>query len=172
MERERNRTDFVRDFRRQQFRRRHGCRWRNQRHSGLSRSCHCWFQGLPGGESRRASAAIWPSWTRPFRPTTAPCEFSSPKLVEVGRHPNIEVLTYTEVDSVEGEAGDFTVTLVKKPRYIIEEQMHGLHHSAWNTARSNIPISSTRRFRRIRPSTYTSPRRFRWSRISMRAAFI
>jgi heterodisulfide reductase subunit A len=43
----------------------------------------------------------------------------------VGRHPNIEVLTYTEVDSVEGEAGDFKVTLIKKPRYIIESKCTG-----------------------------------------------
>src|SRR3972149_1585869 len=49
----------------------------------------------------------------------------SPKLVEVGRHPNIEVLTYTEVDSVEGEAGNFKVTLIKKPRYIIEDKCTG-----------------------------------------------
>ena len=43
----------------------------------------------------------------------------------MGRHPNIEVLTYTEVDSVEGEAGDFKVTLIKKPRYIIESKCTG-----------------------------------------------
>jgi len=49
----------------------------------------------------------------------------SPKLVEVGRHPNIEVLTYTQVDAVEGEAGDFKVTLSKRPRYIIEEKCTG-----------------------------------------------
>jgi heterodisulfide reductase subunit A len=46
-------------------------------------------------------------------------------MVEVGRHPNIEVLTYAEVDSVEGEVGDFTVTIVKKPRYIIEDRCTG-----------------------------------------------
>jgi len=34
-------------------------------------------------------------------------------------------LTYTEVDRVDGEAGDFKVTLVKKPRYIIEDQCTG-----------------------------------------------
>jgi len=34
-------------------------------------------------------------------------------------------LTYTEVDGVEGEAGDFTVTLKKKPRYIIEDKCTG-----------------------------------------------
>jgi heterodisulfide reductase subunit A len=49
----------------------------------------------------------------------------SPKLVEVGRHPNIEVLSYTEVDSVQGQAGDFTVALTKKPRYIIEDRCTG-----------------------------------------------
>lgn len=49
----------------------------------------------------------------------------SPKFNECTRHPNIEILTYTEVDGVEGKAGDFTVTLVKKPRYIIEDKCTG-----------------------------------------------
>jgi heterodisulfide reductase subunit A len=49
----------------------------------------------------------------------------SPKFIECDRHPNIEILTYTEVDSVEGEAGDFTVTLTKKPRRIIEDKCTG-----------------------------------------------
>ena len=34
-------------------------------------------------------------------------------------------MTHTEVDGVEGEAGDFKVTLTKKPRYIIEEKCTG-----------------------------------------------
>lgn len=42
----------------------------------------------------------------------------SPKLVDTGRHPNIEILTNTEVQEVSGEAGDFTVRLLQKPRYI------------------------------------------------------
>jgi heterodisulfide reductase subunit A len=45
----------------------------------------------------------------------------SPKFIECDRHPNIEILTYTEVDTVEGEAGDFEVTLTRKPRYVKEE---------------------------------------------------
>ena len=49
----------------------------------------------------------------------------SPKFIECDRHPNIEILTYTEVDSVEGEAGDFTVTLIKKPRYVLEDRCTG-----------------------------------------------
>jgi heterodisulfide reductase subunit A2 len=39
----------------------------------------------------------------------------SPKFNECARHPNIEILTYTEVDHVDGEAGDFKVILTKKP---------------------------------------------------------
>jgi len=49
----------------------------------------------------------------------------SPKFIECDRHPNIEILTYTEVESIEGEAGDFKATLIKKPRYIIEDRCTG-----------------------------------------------
>jgi heterodisulfide reductase subunit A len=34
-------------------------------------------------------------------------------------------MTLTEVDGVEGEAGDFKVTLIKKPRYIVEDNCTG-----------------------------------------------
>ena len=49
----------------------------------------------------------------------------SPKLIECARHPNIEILTYTEVNNIEGEAGDFKVTLTKKPRYVKEDRCTG-----------------------------------------------
>ncbi|NIM93190.1 MAG: FAD-dependent oxidoreductase [Anaerolineales bacterium] len=49
----------------------------------------------------------------------------SPKLVDAGRHLNIELLVDTEVLSVEGEVGDFTVTLRRKPRYIDVEKCVG-----------------------------------------------
>jgi heterodisulfide reductase subunit A-like polyferredoxin len=42
----------------------------------------------------------------------------SPKLTEVGQHSKIELLTNTEVTSVEGEAGHFKVHVRTKPRYI------------------------------------------------------
>ncbi|HEY5897078.1 MAG TPA: CoB--CoM heterodisulfide reductase iron-sulfur subunit A family protein [Burkholderiales bacterium] len=45
----------------------------------------------------------------------------SPKFIEADRHPNIEILTNTEVVRVEGEAGSFTVTLNRKPRYVKED---------------------------------------------------
>jgi heterodisulfide reductase subunit A-like polyferredoxin len=42
----------------------------------------------------------------------------SPKLVEVGRHLNIELLNYAEVESIAGEPGDFMVTIRQHPRYV------------------------------------------------------
>ncbi|KUO73336.1 MAG: heterodisulfide reductase [Desulfosporosinus sp. BRH_c37] len=37
----------------------------------------------------------------------------------------MEVLTYTEVDSVDGEAGNFNVTLTKRPKYVDESKCTG-----------------------------------------------
>jgi heterodisulfide reductase subunit A-like polyferredoxin len=42
----------------------------------------------------------------------------SPKLVDVGRHLNIDLMVDTEVTAVQGQPGDFTVTLRHKPRFI------------------------------------------------------
>lgn len=42
----------------------------------------------------------------------------SPKLVDTGRHLNIETMVDTEVLHIDGQAGDFSVTVKRKPRYI------------------------------------------------------
>ena len=42
----------------------------------------------------------------------------SPRLVDTGRHLNIEILPGSEVVRVDGQAGDFTVTLRRQPRYV------------------------------------------------------
>ncbi|MHB1121205.1 MAG: FAD-dependent oxidoreductase [Ramlibacter sp.] len=49
----------------------------------------------------------------------------SPKFIECDRHPNIEIMTYTEVAGVEGTPGNFTVTLTRKPRYVDEDKCTG-----------------------------------------------
>jgi len=41
-----------------------------------------------------------------------------PKLVECGRHLNIEKLTMTDIVEVTGEPGNFQVKLLERPRYI------------------------------------------------------
>jgi heterodisulfide reductase subunit A len=49
----------------------------------------------------------------------------SPKLVEVGRHPDINVITLAEVVSVSGEPGDFKVKVKQHPRYVDKDRCTG-----------------------------------------------
>ena len=49
----------------------------------------------------------------------------APKMVEVARHPNIEVLAYSEVKDVKGKIGNFKVKVLRKPRYVDEELCNG-----------------------------------------------
>ena len=46
----------------------------------------------------------------------------TPKMTMVGHHPNIELLTYSEVEEVSGFVGNFTVRVLRKPRYVIEDK--------------------------------------------------
>ena len=50
---------------------------------------------------------------------------SAPKMVEVSRHPNIKLLTYSELSSLEGEAGDFTAHIYRKSKYVDPEKCTG-----------------------------------------------
>ena len=45
----------------------------------------------------------------------------APKMSEVGRHPNIEMLTLSEVKAVRGHIGNFKVEILKKARYVTRE---------------------------------------------------
>lgn len=42
----------------------------------------------------------------------------SPKLIEVDKHLNIEIITNAQVQAIEGEEGNFKVQVLKKPRFI------------------------------------------------------
>ncbi|OQY01594.1 MAG: hypothetical protein B6I26_03900 [Desulfobacteraceae bacterium 4572_130] len=42
----------------------------------------------------------------------------SPTLVEVGRHLNIELITYADVEAIEGSAGNFKIKIKKRARSI------------------------------------------------------
>jgi heterodisulfide reductase subunit A2 len=44
----------------------------------------------------------------------------APKMVDCGKHDNIELLSYSEVKEVDGYIGNFKVKVVKKPRYVDE----------------------------------------------------
>ena len=41
-------------------------------------------------------------------------------MVEVGKHPNVQIHTYTEIEDISGNAGQFKVKLKKKARYVDE----------------------------------------------------
>ena len=49
----------------------------------------------------------------------------SPRLVEIGRHPNIEIMTQTEVLDVTGQAGNFGVRVRRQPRYVNPDRCIG-----------------------------------------------
>jgi len=49
----------------------------------------------------------------------------APKLVEVGRHPNVVLITNAEIAGLTGDLGNFEVKITKKSRYINEEKCNG-----------------------------------------------
>jgi NADH:ubiquinone oxidoreductase subunit E len=49
----------------------------------------------------------------------------APRMVDCGRHLDIEKLTYSEIESIDGEAGNFTVSVRKKARSVDPEKCTG-----------------------------------------------
>ncbi|MHA1293029.1 MAG: 4Fe-4S binding protein, partial [Promethearchaeota archaeon] len=49
----------------------------------------------------------------------------TPRMVDVAREKNIEILTYSEVVDVSGYVGNFEVTILKKPHYVDQEKCTG-----------------------------------------------
>jgi len=49
----------------------------------------------------------------------------TPKMVDASEHPNIHLLTYSEVQQIEGKAGSFKVKILRKPRYVDETKCTG-----------------------------------------------
>jgi heterodisulfide reductase subunit A len=49
----------------------------------------------------------------------------TPVMVDAGTHPNIELLTYSEIDSVEGYIGNFDVKIRRKQAYVDWEKCTG-----------------------------------------------
>lgn len=49
----------------------------------------------------------------------------TPKMVDVGQHPNITLLSYSEVEKVDGYIGNFDVLVRKKARYVVEDLCTG-----------------------------------------------
>lgn len=63
----------------------------------------------------------------------------SPKMADAAGHPNITMMTYHEVQKVEGEAGDFKVTVLKKARYVNPKECTGCGECLAKCPVKNIP---------------------------------
>jgi len=59
----------------------------------------------------------------------------APRLVQIGRHKDIEIITLADVQSIEGQPGNFTVTLKKNPRFVNEDKCTGC-----GTCVANCPV--------------------------------
>lgn len=59
----------------------------------------------------------------------------APRLVAIGRHKDIEILTLSEVERIEGGPGHFTVRVKRQPRYVDENRCTGC-----GSCVSNCPI--------------------------------
>jgi len=63
----------------------------------------------------------------------------APKMVETARHPNIELLTYSEVQEVNGEAGNFKVKVLKKAKYVDWDKCTGCEQCSAKCPMKKIP---------------------------------
>ncbi|MCX9010779.1 MAG: FAD-dependent oxidoreductase [Candidatus Methanoperedens sp.] len=76
-------------------------------------------------ESRPSIGGVMSQLDKTFPTNDCAMCILSPKLVETGRHPNIELLSYSDVKSITGKAGDFKVKVVKKARHVDETKCTG-----------------------------------------------
>lgn len=69
----------------------------------------------------------------------------APKLVECGRHLNIEIITWSDVESIQGEPGNFTVKITKHPRYVNIDKCTGCGQCV-----ANCPVRNQSHFEQNR----------------------
>ena len=61
----------------------------------------------------------------------------TPKMSDVGSHPNIKLMTYSEVEDVSGYVGNFKVKVRKKARYVDEDKCTGCG-TCWNMCPATV----------------------------------
>ena len=89
-------------------------------------------------------------------PTLDCCScITTPKMSAVAHHPNIHLLTYCEVQSVQEHGHGFNVAVLKKPRYVDVSKCTGCRECEYD-ARSPCPAHSTGTWARTAPSACRS----------------
>lgn len=61
----------------------------------------------------------------------------APRLVEISRHKDIEVISHTDLEKIEGKPGNFKLTLNKKARFVDEDKCTGC-----GSCTQNCPVTN------------------------------
>lgn len=64
----------------------------------------------------------------------------TPKMSEVGKHPNIELLTWSEIEEISGYVGNFKAKIKKKARYVDIDKCNGCG-ACWENCPTTITPS-------------------------------
>jgi NADH:ubiquinone oxidoreductase subunit E len=88
-------------------------------------------------DSRSAIGGVMAQLDKTFPTNDCAMCTMAPRLVEIGRHRDIEILTLSEVERVQGRPGDFTVTLGKRPRFVDAAKCTGC-----GTCVANCPVQN------------------------------
>ncbi len=75
--------------------------------------------------------------TFPTLDTTA--SLLTPRMIDVGAHPNINLMAYSEVEDIEGYVGNYEAKVKRKPRYVDEAKCTGCGLCAEACPVKNVP---------------------------------
>lgn len=76
-------------------------------------------------ESKPAVGGVMSQLDKTFPTNDCAMCTMAPRLVEIGRNQDIQILSLSEVQRVHGQPGNFTVTLNKRPRFVDEAKCTG-----------------------------------------------
>lgn len=86
-------------------------------------------------DSRPAIGGVMAQLDKTFPTNDCAMCTMAPRLVEIGRHRDIEILTLSDVQSIRGQPGNFHVTVKKRPRFVNETKCTGC-----GTCVANCPV--------------------------------
>ena len=86
-------------------------------------------------ENKPSIGGVMPQLDKTFPTNDCAMCILAPKLVEAGRHPNIELFTYSELTGCAGKEGNFSVTIKKNARSIDTTKCTGC-----GTCQENCPV--------------------------------
>ena len=108
-------------------------------------------------ENKPAIGGTMPQLDKTFPSNDCSMCILSPKLVEVGRHVNIELITYADIVGVSGSPGNFKVRVKKKARSVKSDLCTGCRtcldkcpvtnqpYPLANTGEENVTLPEVRR---------------------------